>query len=558
MEKNIGLLLKNIRKENNLTQKKFGDKFYLTEKTISNYENGKRTPGIDFLEDVCKKFKLPIDYFVSDKEESKSVNLISVSKYNKCALFDSAQSIYLTRFKYDTITISPFGNHIGINWGKEHSIEESEIIDNNGKIKKFKNLLFGHRGSFSHANTIIALNTKTNKLYIMDCNGTLLSDGYNIILPLGHLNYDGSSTTALYVAQNKNESVVLLDLLGQKINVTIDSKFNYDNFELKIGEQHSPLSIYNYVREYGSIMVRFIDEDLFKDIFLYLTITEALCFYIANQIQNFETFNIENEVRSCICYMKEHIKQPFENCYRDDFKEQLNKRISFLNKCVKNKIQQNRIAKMFNDFEKFLFTLPFNSSSFKESSSPSDLIVVNKDNKVALFDKKQSVCITPYIYDKIVISPFGDHIGIKFDSNNNLKESVLIDNDGKVSKFDGDLHGDLLFGDVCSFSIEHTTVARNEFTHKYYIIDNKGNTISDGYDLISAYSIKEVTSTPPALFYVKVDENTVAVMDLHANIITTAQEKFWIGGCDYRIYVDELDNIENLVKYIKKYQVSTM
>lgn len=37
---NVGDLIKNIRKINNLTQNQFAKKFFVTPKTISNYENG--------------------------------------------------------------------------------------------------------------------------------------------------------------------------------------------------------------------------------------------------------------------------------------------------------------------------------------------------------------------------------------------------------------------------------------------------------------------------------------------------------------------------------------
>ena len=48
MKVNFSKALKDLRISNNLTQKEFAEKFYITEKAISNYENGKRIPSFDF------------------------------------------------------------------------------------------------------------------------------------------------------------------------------------------------------------------------------------------------------------------------------------------------------------------------------------------------------------------------------------------------------------------------------------------------------------------------------------------------------------------------------
>ena len=62
--KTISELLKEIRLSQKLTQKQFAKKFFITEKTISNYENGVRTPNLDFLNKVCDEFNITIDYFM--------------------------------------------------------------------------------------------------------------------------------------------------------------------------------------------------------------------------------------------------------------------------------------------------------------------------------------------------------------------------------------------------------------------------------------------------------------------------------------------------------------
>ena len=107
MKKTIGELIKEIRKENKLTQKEFGDKFFLSPKTISNYENMDRMPDLEFITKVCDEFNLSLDYFTnSEKGKSNPNDLMQSSKNGKLALYDKGNSVCLTRFAYDKIIIS--------------------------------------------------------------------------------------------------------------------------------------------------------------------------------------------------------------------------------------------------------------------------------------------------------------------------------------------------------------------------------------------------------------------------------------------------------------------
>ena len=40
-DKEIGMRVRNVRRENELTQDKFARKFHMTQQTLSRYENGK-------------------------------------------------------------------------------------------------------------------------------------------------------------------------------------------------------------------------------------------------------------------------------------------------------------------------------------------------------------------------------------------------------------------------------------------------------------------------------------------------------------------------------------
>lgn len=163
MDNFIADRMKKIRQDNNLTQKQFAKIFYVTEKAISNYENAVRTPTLEFLKKVCDKFHVTLDYFsATDRKESDPKNLIITIKNGKKALFDVAQSLYLSSHEYDDIFISECGYHIAIKKDENGKIIYSIIFDNCGQGRVFNNIIFGYGGGFDkHGNALAECNGKT-------------------------------------------------------------------------------------------------------------------------------------------------------------------------------------------------------------------------------------------------------------------------------------------------------------------------------------------------------------------------------------------------------------
>lgn len=60
----FGKRLKELRKENNLSQSELSDKIGCSISAISKYELGKRTPDIAFLDTVADFFNVPVDYLL--------------------------------------------------------------------------------------------------------------------------------------------------------------------------------------------------------------------------------------------------------------------------------------------------------------------------------------------------------------------------------------------------------------------------------------------------------------------------------------------------------------
>lgn len=71
---NIGNQILTIRKEQQLTQEKFGELFHVTRQTVSNWENGKSYPDLQVLIDISNRFEISLDTLL--KEDSKMVRSI--------------------------------------------------------------------------------------------------------------------------------------------------------------------------------------------------------------------------------------------------------------------------------------------------------------------------------------------------------------------------------------------------------------------------------------------------------------------------------------------------
>ena len=61
---NVAKRIKEIRLENKLSQKAFGEILSVSQDTISLWENGKSLPTAELLILISKKFKVSVDYIL--------------------------------------------------------------------------------------------------------------------------------------------------------------------------------------------------------------------------------------------------------------------------------------------------------------------------------------------------------------------------------------------------------------------------------------------------------------------------------------------------------------
>lgn len=64
----IGSIIKDIRKKNNLTQNEFASILGVTFQAVSKWENDKSIPDITILKDISNKFNVDLNYLISGKK----------------------------------------------------------------------------------------------------------------------------------------------------------------------------------------------------------------------------------------------------------------------------------------------------------------------------------------------------------------------------------------------------------------------------------------------------------------------------------------------------------
>ena len=64
-QENVGHFIAELRKEKNMTQQELADKLCVTDRAVSNWENGIRMPDYSLLSDLCSHLDLDINEILS-------------------------------------------------------------------------------------------------------------------------------------------------------------------------------------------------------------------------------------------------------------------------------------------------------------------------------------------------------------------------------------------------------------------------------------------------------------------------------------------------------------
>lgn len=77
-QEKIGKFIAELRKEKNMTQQELADKLSVTDRAVSNWENGRRLPEYSLLKDLCDVLSISINELFAGKK-------ISEENYSKVA-----------------------------------------------------------------------------------------------------------------------------------------------------------------------------------------------------------------------------------------------------------------------------------------------------------------------------------------------------------------------------------------------------------------------------------------------------------------------------------------
>lgn len=89
-QEKIGKFIAKLRNEKNLTQQELANKIGVTDRAISNWENGRRMPDVSLFEDLCTALDISVNELLKgekiikeDIEKISTDNIIEYSKYLK-------------------------------------------------------------------------------------------------------------------------------------------------------------------------------------------------------------------------------------------------------------------------------------------------------------------------------------------------------------------------------------------------------------------------------------------------------------------------------------------
>lgn len=102
----IALILKDLREKNNMTQKELASALYVTDSTISHYEQGINVPTTEMVIKLAKLFDVTTDYLLNNCNYSVNYSKILNKKLGKDITIGKAISIMLNASKEEKDAIA--------------------------------------------------------------------------------------------------------------------------------------------------------------------------------------------------------------------------------------------------------------------------------------------------------------------------------------------------------------------------------------------------------------------------------------------------------------------
>ena len=85
-QEKIGKFIKEKRLKKNLTQSEFANILGVTERTVSNWENGKNLPDLSLYNDICKILNITTNELINGMDLKKKI-IIFIFEIIVCLIF---------------------------------------------------------------------------------------------------------------------------------------------------------------------------------------------------------------------------------------------------------------------------------------------------------------------------------------------------------------------------------------------------------------------------------------------------------------------------------------
>ena len=212
----IGQLIKQIRKNNHLTQKDLALKYNITYQAVSKWENGKNIPDISLLKQICDDFNIDINSFLNGDYVASNEKMVKQDNESKIKILNTKKK----RVVLIILVLGIILTTIAVSFG---------YLKDKGKDFEFKTIS-------------------------SDCNNFTItgSVAYNDIksaIYIANINYCGGVDDALYNSiecvlyekngnlENKISQVVIKDEQPKKLEELLKNvSFNIDNYVHKCKE----------------------------------------------------------------------------------------------------------------------------------------------------------------------------------------------------------------------------------------------------------------------------------------------------------------------------------
>ena len=81
-DKTLGKRIALLRNACGLTQEELASELYVSRPSLTNYENGARTPDIALLQKLCNKFGVSMNYLLGNSSLSDEINILARAETN--------------------------------------------------------------------------------------------------------------------------------------------------------------------------------------------------------------------------------------------------------------------------------------------------------------------------------------------------------------------------------------------------------------------------------------------------------------------------------------------